>query len=308
MAGNCTVIDGRRAVGDVAPFPTSRWRASLGTCGRIYVRGSMPRSLDSAKATRPLDPRRPRLQLVLGNVRGKVAFSEVASTTGDAGRGVIARLRGRMRGVVHHQLREIGYGWGPRLRSAIRRRWLLLSHPHASIRFEGPVHIAPGCSFYIPDRGTLIVGPNVEFRRGFRIEVVGDARVVIGANCVFSYYSVIQCAGSIEIGEGCGFGQSCMIVDGNHHFRDFDKPFMHQGFELRPIRIGNECGVLTKTTVINDIGERAQIGANSVVAKPVPAYCMAVGVPARVITYFGPEGQSPPELADDRSLSPAGGA
>ena len=92
-----------------------------------------------------------------------------------------------------------------------------------------------------------------------------------------------------------------MIVDGNHNFRDFDKPFMHQGFELRAIRIGNECGVLTKTTVINDIGDRSQIGANSVVSKPIPAYCMAVGMPARVIEYFGPEDQRPPGVPSRES-------
>ena len=208
------------------------------------------------------------------------------------------RIRRRLRRSVNGQLYAIGYGWGPRLRSEIRKRWILLSHPHANIRFEGPVHIGPGFSLFIPHRGTFVVGPNVEFRRGFRIEIIGDGRVVIGANCVFSYYSVIQCAGSIEIGEGCGFGQSCMIVDGNHRFEDFDQPFMHQGFELRAIRIGNECGVLTKTTVINDIGDRAQVGANSVVAKPIPPYCMAVGVPARVVRYFGPDDQRPAALTE----------
>lgn len=212
---------------------------------------------------------------------------------------------------MNAQLYEIGYGWGPRLMSGIRKRWILLSHPHANIRFEGPVHIGPGFSLYIPHNGTLIVGPNVEFRRGFRAEIVGNARVVIGANCVFSYYALIQCTSSIEIGEGCGFGQSCAIFDGNHYFRDLEQPFMHQGLDLRPIQIGRECGVLTKTTVINNIGDRSQIGANSVVVRPIPACCVAAGVPARVIEYFGPEDQRPPELADvgstDREIGMAGG-
>jgi acetyltransferase-like isoleucine patch superfamily enzyme len=218
---------------------------------------------------------------------------------------LITRVRRRLRAYLDAQLYEIGYGWGPRLMSALRKRWILLSHRHANITFEGPVHIGPGFTLYIPHDGTFIVGPDVEFRRGFRAEVVGNARVVIGARCVFSYYSLIQCAGSIEIGAGCGFGQSSAIFDGNHYFRDLDEPFMHQGFDLRAIRIGKECGVLTKTTVINDIGERSQIGANSVVAKPIPAYCIAVGSPARVIDYFGPDDQRPPELADLESSNGA---
>jgi acetyltransferase-like isoleucine patch superfamily enzyme len=206
---------------------------------------------------------------------------------------------------VGRQLYEINYGWGPRLMSALRKRWILLTHRHANIVFGRGVHVGPGFSVYIPENGTLIVGDGVEFRRGFRAEVVGRARVVIGARCVFSYYSLIQCSTSVEIGEGCGFGQSCAIFDGNHLFKDLDKPFMHQGFELRPIRIGKECGVLTKTTVIHDIGDRSQIGANSVVSKPIPAYCVAVGAPARVVDYFGPEDQRPPEPAQAPGSQPA---
>lgn len=203
-----------------------------------------------------------------------------------------------MRAWAERQLYQIGYGWGPRLRSELRKRWIILSHPHANIRFEGPVHIAPGFSLYIPASGSFIVGPEVEFRRGFRVEVVGSGSVVIGARCVFSYYSLIQCSGSIEIGEGCGFGQSSAIFDGNHHYRDLNAPFVKQGFDLHPIRIGKECGVLTKTTVLADIGDRCQIGANSVVVKPIPAYCVAVGAPARVVDYFGPEELRPSGIED----------
>jgi acetyltransferase-like isoleucine patch superfamily enzyme len=216
-------------------------------------------------------------------------------------RGLLGKIRRRARSEIDRQLYEVGYGWGPRLMSAIRKRWILLSHPHADIRFEGPVHIGPGFSLYIPQPGSFIVGPDVEFRKGFRAEVTGGGRVVIGARCIFSYYSLIQITGSLEIGEGCGFGQSCAIFDGNHNFKDLTQPFVKQGFELRPIRIGDECGVLTKTTVLADIGDRAQVGANSVVVNPIPAYTVAVGAPARVVSYFGPEDQRPPEL-DDHDL------
>ncbi len=193
---------------------------------------------------------------------------------------------------------ELGYGWGPRLMSALRRRWILFSNPQANIVFQGPVHLGPGFSLYIPAGGSFIVGPNTEFRRGFRAEVVSNGKVVIGARCILSYYSLIQCTGYIEIGDGCGIGQSCAIFDGNHRFRGLDTPFVEQGFDIYPVRIGKECGILTKTTVLADVGDRCQIGANSVVVKPIPAYCIAVGAPARVVEYFGPEDERPLELAD----------
>ena len=50
-------------------------------------------------------------------------------------------------------------------------------------------------------------------------------------------------------------------------------------------------------TIIANLGERAQVGANAVVTRDIPAFCVAAGVPARVIDYFGPAGQEPAELA-----------
>ena len=51
-----------------------------------------------------------------------------------------------------------------------------------------------------------------------------------------------------------------------------------------------------------DIGKRAFIGAGAVVTRPIPAYTVAIGAPARPIEYFGPPGGEPEEL--DSSLTP----
>jgi acetyltransferase-like isoleucine patch superfamily enzyme len=201
----------------------------------------------------------------------------------------------RLKSLLGAQVYELGYGWGPRVMSELRKRWVLFLNRHADVRFEGPVYLAPGFSLYIPGAGSFVVGPNVEFRRGFRAEVADDGKVVIGAHTTFSYYSVIQCSSTIEIGEGCAFGHSSGVFDGSHRFRALDKPLRDQGFDLRPVRIGNECGVMAKTTVLADVGERSHIGAGSVVVKPIPAFSVAVGAPARVIDYFGPEDRRPAE-------------
>jgi len=104
----------------------------------------------------------------------------------------------------------------------------------------------------------------------------------------------MQCGKSIQIGERVMFGQCTLVVDGNHRFRDLTKPMLEQGYDFRPLKIEDDATITTKCTIINDIGTRAFVGANSVVSKPVPAYCVAVGSPARPIEYFGPPGQEPP--------------
>jgi acetyltransferase-like isoleucine patch superfamily enzyme len=188
---------------------------------------------------------------------------------------------------VRRLLRKLSYAWGPRIASAARKRWLLLRHPHVDIRFEGPVYLGPGFSLFCPEGGTFHVGPWVEFRRDFRCEL-HNGTVKIGGGTIFTYSVLMQCSSTIEIGERCMFGQSTLVVDGNHRFRDLDRPMLQQGYDLTPIHIGDDATITTKCTIIADIGERAFIGANSVVTKPVPPFTVAAGVPAKVIEEFGP--------------------
>jgi acetyltransferase-like isoleucine patch superfamily enzyme len=189
-------------------------------------------------------------------------------------------------------------GPGPWLMSWLRRRWVLFRNPHAHIEFQGSVYLGPGFSLDMPRGGIFIVGPGVEFRRGFRAEFGGpQARITVGANATFTYDVIIQCSSSVEIGEHVQLGQATLVVDGNHRFRDLSRPMLAQGYDLKPIRLADHVTITTKCTVIADIGERTIVGANSVVSRPLPAFCVAAGAPARVIEYFGPPGQEPPELA-----------
>jgi acetyltransferase-like isoleucine patch superfamily enzyme len=226
-----------------------------------------------------------------------------------------ARLR-RLR-QVPDEFRELGglRGWlfylpgpGPWLMSWLRKRWVIFRNPKAHIEFRGPVYLGPGFSLHMPHGGTFIVGPAVEFRRGFRAEFAEpDTRITIGASCVFTYDVLIQCASSIDIGDHCMFGQATLVVDGNHRFRDHSRPMLDQGYDLRPVKISDHATVTTKCTIIADLGERAFVGANTVVTRPVPPFCVVAGAPARLIDYFGPPGLEPPELArSDSSASTSG--
>jgi acetyltransferase-like isoleucine patch superfamily enzyme len=204
------------------------------------------------------------------------------------------------------QLREAGSlrvwllylpGPGPLLMSWLRKRWVIWRNPHARIEFLGSVYLGPGFSLDMPRGGTLIVGHGVEFRRGFRAEFGGpDARITIGELAVFTYDVVMQCTTSIDIGAYVQFGQATLVIDGNHRFKDLDTPMLSQGYDFTPLKIAEHATVTTKCTILADIGERTFVGANSVVSKPLPAFCLAAGAPARVLEYYGPPGQEPAEL------------
>jgi acetyltransferase-like isoleucine patch superfamily enzyme len=181
--------------------------------------------------------------------------------------------------------------------SWLRQRWVIARHPMADIRFGRNVYVGPRFSLFIPENGTFIVGDGVEFRRDFRAEVSGNGRVTIGNGTRFTYSVLIQCTTSMDIGERCMFGQTTIVLDGQHRFRDLSRPMLEQGYDFDPIRIEDDAVITTKCTIMANVGQRAFIGANSVVTNPIPPYTVAVGAPARPIDYFGPPGHEPESLA-----------
>jgi len=173
--------------------------------------------------------------------------------------------------------------------SELRKARIRLLHPGARIEFGADTYLGPGFSLHMPYGGTFVTGEDVEFRRNFRAELAGPpSRISFGAGAICTYDVLIQCSTTVDIGARSQFGQSTIIVDGNHRFRDPTRPMLEQGYDFRPITIGDDVTVLSKVTIIASIGERALIGANAVVTRAVPPFTVALGVPARPVEYFGP--------------------
>jgi acetyltransferase-like isoleucine patch superfamily enzyme len=191
---------------------------------------------------------------------------------------------------------EIWYQHGAMAMSRLRRAQVELTHRHCTVRFDGPAYLGPGFSLSIPECGTFEVGRGVVFRRGFHCEIGGTGRVSIGAGTDFTNTCLIQCSTTITIGERCGIGQATSFVDGSHNFRDHTRHWAEQGYSFRPISIGDGVAITAKCTIFASVGDHSFIGANSVVTKDIPAYCVAVGAPARVVEYFGPPELQPVDL------------
>ncbi len=86
----------------------------------------------------------------------------------------------------------------------------------------------------MPWGGTFITGRGVEFRGTSARSLAGpDSVIRFGAGSKCTYDVLIQCGTTIDIGERCIFAQSTIIVDGNHRYRDIDRPLLAQGYEFR---------------------------------------------------------------------------
>jgi acetyltransferase-like isoleucine patch superfamily enzyme len=174
------------------------------------------------------------------------------------------------------------------LASRARRAVLLATHRHADVQIARPVRLGPGFSLWIPEPATFHTAAGCDFRRDFVCEVGAGGRVDIGPGVTFTSSALVQVSTSLTVGRRAVFGQAVMIADGNHRFRDHTRPLLDQGYDFRPITIADGAVVMSKCTILASLGEGAVVGAGSTVTEDVPAYCLAVGSPARVVDYFGP--------------------
>ena len=89
------------------------------------------------------------------------------------------------------------------------------------------------------------------------------------------------------MGEKVLLSPNVYITDCDHEYRDLEVPVIDQGIVQRgqTVSIGDGSYIGINAVIVGNvkIGEHCVIGANSVVTKDVPDYCVAVGSPARVI-------------------------
>lgn len=97
---------------------------------------------------------------------------------------------------------------------------------------------------------------------------------------------------SVVIEDAVGIAAGVYIADHSHSFDRPDVPVRDQPITAaRPVRVGRGAWLGQNVVVMPGvtIGEHAVIGANSVVTRDVPARCVAVGAPARVVRELVPE-------------------
>ena len=126
-------------------------------------------------------------------------------------------------------------------------------------------------------------------------ELTGHERLLphpelsIGDNCRFGAYNHITCINKVTIGNNSLTGKWVTITDNSHGATDqeslklspINRPLVSKGAVI----IGNNVWIGDKATILPGvfIGDGAVIGANAVVTKDVPPYCVVGGNPARII-------------------------
>jgi radical SAM protein with 4Fe4S-binding SPASM domain len=106
----------------------------------------------------------------------------------------------------------------------------------------------------------------------------------IGRRCT------ISAANRIMIGKNVLLAPNVFIADTNHEYQHVGIPIMHQGITTHSgqVCIGDDAWIGINSVIVGNvtIGRHCVIGANAVVTKDIPDYCVAVGNPCRIIKIF----------------------
>ncbi|MEA5553508.1 DapH/DapD/GlmU-related protein [Anabaena cylindrica UHCC 0172] len=139
-------------------------------------------------------------------------------------------------------------------------------------RNHSDIEIEANCAL---DRGVTLVCSG---------EYLPHAKIIIGTNSYINRHTFIDATESIIIGKDCAIGPGCYITDHDHGC-DLSLPPLGQPMISKPTRIGEYVWIGANVTILKGvtIGDRAIIGAGSVVTKDIPSGAIAVGVPAKVI-------------------------
>lgn len=142
-----------------------------------------------------------------------------------------------------------------------------------------------GCNIYI---GNSVLVRYKSWLAAKPLTGVKDCRLEIGDNCVIGHFNEIYATRSIIIEPGVLTADRVYISDNLHGYEDIDIPVINQPIvQKNAVRIGAGSWIGAGACIIGvSIGQHCVIGANAVVTHDIPDYCVAVGIPAKIIKRY----------------------
>ena len=146
------------------------------------------------------------------------------------------------------------------------------------------------CTLIARSERGITLGAGTRLKYGVYLDTECDAgyietgqRVYLGTGCCLHGHR------GLEIGDDTLFAQNITITPYSHIFDDPTRPIIQQGGHTRKVTIGKDCYLGKNVCVLYcaDIEDGAVVGAGAVVVHTIPAYSVAVGVPAHVIRTRG---------------------
>lgn len=133
-------------------------------------------------------------------------------------------------------------------------------------------------------KGNISLGEETRVERGAILWAFGGL-IRTGRNVFLGPYVTIYGHGGVEIGDQTLVSMHATILSSNHGTAGRDREIRHQPDILLPTKIGRDCWIGANAVILGGvtIGDGSVVGAGAVVTKDLPAYSVAMGVPAKVV-------------------------
>ncbi|NEO13448.1 MULTISPECIES: acyltransferase [unclassified Moorena] len=203
---------------------------------------------------------------------------------------LLTLLVGQLPGALGLGLRRIFY---PQLFGSVGKN-ALFGH-HLTLRAPGRIHL--GSNVVLDDYAVLSVrgfeDERIEIGDGVQIGRLAQLKtragsIFIGAHANIGAECRIDSTTEVHIGQHCIFAGRCYLGGVSHQFDRTDIPIVQQPLATKGgVHIGDDVWLGAHVIVLDGvtIGTGAIVGAGAVVTKDIPAYAIAMGVPAQVRSW-----------------------
>lgn len=147
------------------------------------------------------------------------------------------------------------------------------------LEINNPQNIAVGDRSFIGEYAWLMVTKT--YPKGYYA-------LNIGHDCQIGHFAHIVAQKSVVIGNSVLIADRVFISDCTHKYEDIEAPVLSQKVDvLNSVTIGEGSWIGENVCICGaSVGKHCVIGANSVVTRDIPDYCVAVGSPAKIVKKY----------------------
>ena len=149
---------------------------------------------------------------------------------------------------------------------------------YSILRLENPKNIFIGNHITIGYSIWLAATPHTE----------KTPKLEIKDGCSIGNFNEFYCINEVIIEEKVLTADNVYISDNSHNYFNIELPILEQFvIETSSVKIGEGTWLGRNVCVLGaNVGKHCVIGANSVVNKSIPDYCVAAGVPAKILKRY----------------------
>jgi acetyltransferase-like isoleucine patch superfamily enzyme len=134
--------------------------------------------------------------------------------------------------------------------------------------------------------GNIVIGSNVYVGHRAMLKAYHKNVMEIGSDTWIGQGCFFHSAGGLRIGSRVGLGPCVKILTSHHRDAGRSGPaLLESAVELAAVVIEDECDIGMGSIILPGVtvGRGTQVGAGAVVSESLPEFCVAAGVPAKII-------------------------